>query len=167
MRSTTGGSPRYLSEHLGGDGGGTASIALRAAYHQGVGTLFSMLGAYAQAPECVPAWLACRKSEDLRKIVEGLRRGSPLLTQVGRRIVRLDDLAEDVLRNVWVDEVGPDVHTRTIHPVLATARGGASRRDGAAEYNSIKHGLRVNPGGFYMAVGHEETPGVPTRPRRR
>ena len=61
-----------LSEHLGGDGGGTASIALRAAYHQGVETLFSMLGAYAQAPECVPAWLACCKSEDLRKIVEGL-----------------------------------------------------------------------------------------------
>ena len=59
-------------------------------------TLFSMLGAYAQAPECVPAWFACCKSEDLRKIVEGLRRGSPLLTQVGRRIVSLDDLAQDV-----------------------------------------------------------------------
>ena len=44
-----------LAEHLEGAGAGTASIALRAAYHQGVETLFSMLGAYAQAPECLPA----------------------------------------------------------------------------------------------------------------
>ncbi len=85
-----------LAEHLDDDGGGTASIALRAAYHQGIETLFSMLGAYTQAPACVPAWLACCKSDDLRNVVEGLRRGSPLLTQVGRRTVSLDELAQDV-----------------------------------------------------------------------
>ena len=33
-----------------------------------------------------------------------------------------------------------------------------------AEYNSIKHGLRVNPGGSYIAVGAEQTPGVPAPP---
>jgi hypothetical protein len=153
-----------LSEHLGGDGGGTASIALRAAYHQGVETLFSMLGAYAQAPECVPGWLACCKSEDLRKIVEGLRRGSPLLTQVGRRIVRLDDLAEDILRNVWVDEVGPESTRSRFTRFWRRLAGELLDETARAEYNSIKHGLRVNPGGFYMAVGHEETPGVPAPP---
>jgi len=149
-----------LAEHLDGDGGGTASIALRAAYHQAVETLFSMLGAYAQAPECVPAWLACCKSEDLRKIVEGLRRGSPLLTQVGRRIVSLDDLAQDVLRNVWVEEVGPESTSARFTRLWRRLAGELLDETARAEYNSIKHGLRVNPGGFYMAVGHEETPGI-------
>ena len=30
------------------------------------------------------------------------------------------------------------------------------------EYNSIKHGLRVRPGGFYFAIGVEDKAGVPT-----
>ena len=153
-----------LAEHLDGDGGGTASIALRAAYHQGIETLFSMLGAYAQAPECVPAWLACCKSEDLHKIVEGLRRGSPLLTQVGRQSVSLDELAQDVLRNVWVDEVGPELTHARFSRFWRRLAGELLDETGRAEYNSIKHGLRVNPGGFCLAVGPEQTPGVPAPP---
>jgi len=34
-------------------------------------------------------------------------------------------------------------------------------QDFRQEYNSIKHGLRVRPGGFYLAFGAESTPGVP------
>lgn len=29
-----------------------------------------------------------------------------------------------------------------------------------AEYNSLKHGFRINPGGFKLMVGPESTPGV-------
>lgn len=153
-----------LAEHLDGDGGGTASIALRATYHQGVETLFSMLGAYAQAPACVPAWLGCCKSEDLRKIVEGLQRGRPLLTQVGRRNVNLDDLAEDVLRNVWMDEVASESTRSRFARFWRRLAAELLDETARAEYNSIKHGLRVNPGGFYLAIGAEETPGVPAPP---
>ena len=38
-----------LAEHLDGDGGGTASIALRAAYHQGIETLFKQVGGHSRA----------------------------------------------------------------------------------------------------------------------
>jgi hypothetical protein len=34
------------------------------------------------------------------------------------------------------------------------------------EYNSLKHGLRLRPGGFTLAVGTEETPGVGAPPER-
>jgi hypothetical protein len=34
------------------------------------------------------------------------------------------------------------------------------------EYNSIKHGLRATHGRFALAVGIEETPGVPARPEQ-
>ena len=150
-----------LAGHLGGESDGTASIALRAAYHQAVETLFSMLGAYAQASGCVPAWLACCRSEDLRSIVEGLRSGRPLLTKVGRRSVSLDDLARDVLRNAWVDEDGPDSTRERFARFWSRLAGEFLNEKARAEYNSIKHGLRVNPGGFYLAIGREESPGVP------
>lgn len=150
-----------LAEHLEGDGSGTSSIALRAAYHQGVETLFSMLGAYAQAPLCVPAWLACCRSEDLRTVVEGFRRGSPLLTQEGWRRVRLDELAQDVLRDVWVDEVGRDSTSARFGRFWSRLASELLDERARAEYNSIKHGLRVSPGGFYLAVGMEDAPGVP------
>ena len=122
---------------------------------------FSMLGAYAQAPACVPAWLACCRSEDLRSIVEGLRRGRPLLTQAGRRSVSLDDLARDVLRHAWVDEDGPDSTRARFARFWSRLAGEFLDEKARAEYNSIKHGLRVNPGGFYLAIGREESPGVP------
>ncbi len=153
-----------LVEHLEGDRAGTASIALRAAYHQAVETLFSMLGAYAQAPACVPAWLACCKSEDLRSIVEGLQSGRALLTQVGRRYVSLDNLAGDVLRNVWVDEEGPASTRARFARYWRRLASEFLDETARAEYNSIKHGLRVNPGGFFLAIGLEQSPGVPAHP---
>ena len=34
------------------------------------------------------------------------------------------------------------------------------------EFNSLKHGLRVQPGGFRVAFGLQESPGIPAPPRR-
>ncbi|HKJ37489.1 MAG TPA: hypothetical protein VJ972_01840, partial [Anaerolineales bacterium] len=34
------------------------------------------------------------------------------------------------------------------------------------EYNSIKHGLRIRPGGFSFAMGAEDKPGIHARPER-
>jgi hypothetical protein len=52
---------QVCGERLETDSRMSASIALRGAYHQGLETLFSLVGAYVQAPGAVPAWLAhCR-----------------------------------------------------------------------------------------------------------
>ena len=93
--------------------------------------------------------------------MEGLRSGRPLLTKVGRRSVSLDDLARDVLRNAWVDEDGPDSTRERFARFWSRLAGEFLNEKARAEYNSIKHGLRVNPGGFYLAIGREESPGVP------
>ena len=88
----------------------------------------------------------------------------PAAPQVGRRFVSLDDLAQDVLRIVWVDEVGSDSTRARFTRLWRRLAGELLDETARAEYNSTKHGLRVNPGAIYMAVGHEETPGVPAPP---
>ena len=44
-------------EEVEGENRQRAAVALRAAYHHGLETLFSLLGALTQAPDAVPAWL--------------------------------------------------------------------------------------------------------------
>jgi len=47
-----------------------ASIALRTGLHHAMETMFSLLGAYIQAPDCVHAWVAKCSNKDLRELVK-------------------------------------------------------------------------------------------------
>ena len=79
----------YLAEvhlrELDGENRQRAAVSLRTAYHHGVETLFSLLGAMAQAPDAVPAWLPKCLTPNLREVVQHLSSGRPLLTQRGRQ----------------------------------------------------------------------------------
>lgn len=155
-----------LAQQLEADDALASSVALRVLYHQGLETLMSLLGAAAQAPTVVPAWIAKCRTDDLQDVVGGLRRGSSLLTQAGTQQISFDDLSHHLHRFAWADEKGHDSTAarfgrfwrRLSHEFLdETAR---------AEYNALKHGTRVLPGGFTMAIGVEDVPGVAAPPER-
>lgn len=61
LRSLDGSYFSYVSgrhlDQIAGEDRQRASVALRGAYHHGLETLFSLLGAMVQAPEAVPAWI--------------------------------------------------------------------------------------------------------------
>ena len=139
------------------------SIALRTSYQQGVETLMSLLGAAVQAPAAIPAWIAHCQTNDLIEVVGRLRDDRPMLTQVGRKNVSFLDLAEHVHRFAWTNESG-DTSTAARYGrfwrQLSTEFLDATAR---AEYNALKHGNRVVGGGFTLAIGIEEVPGVPAR----
>lgn len=138
----------------------SASIALRGAYHQAVETLFSLLGAYVQAPEAVPAWLSKCQTSDLEGVVHALREGLPILTQAGRHSIKLEDLSRYILRHCWTDEVGPDSTAARFARFWRRLAADLLDPNHRAEYNAIKHGLRVSPGGFNLSVGVQDEPTV-------
>ncbi len=148
------------------DSGMSASIVLRGAYHQGVETLISLLGAYVQAPGAVPAWLARAQTSDLEDVAQSLLNGRPLLTRSGRHSVTLRMLANDILRFSWPENDGEDSTSSRFASFWAHLCRDLLDPIQRAEYNAIKHGLRVGPGGFTLAVGVEETPGVPATEMR-
>jgi len=146
--------------HFDGEREARAAVGLRAAYHHSLETLFSLLGALTQAPECVPAWLPKCSNEALRQVVSMLQRGDGILTQRGRQPVTFDSLAGAVHQYAWQTEL----------PLRATAeRFGLLWQRLAddfldpyhiAEYNSIKHGFRVAAGGFGFSIGLEHEYGI-------
>lgn len=152
-------SQRHL-EQLDGEDRQRAAVALRSAYHHGLETLFSLLGALAQAPEAVPAWLPKCSTPLLREVVSSLLRGTPLLTQRGLQRLTFADLARVVHQYCWPDDLPPGATgDRFGHLWKRLARDFLDEHH-ITEYNSLKHGFRVAAGGFTLRIGEEPEYGV-------
>jgi hypothetical protein len=141
-----------------------AAAVLRITYFHAIETLFSLLGAFLQAPECVPAWIAKATTGDLRELVRRIRTGDDLILPGGRQ-------------SVTFEEVSARVHSvafKSDEPLGATADRFAQLWIRLAtempdvvnidEYNSLKHGFRVGLGGFSLRTGVEPELGVPPAP---
>lgn len=127
-----------------------AAIALRSAYGHGLESLFALLCATVQAPDCVIGWLLKYRNEDLFGLVRKIHEGRPVLTKLAVRPISWETLAEKI--NVFsTDDLGKDSRIRTAFADLweRFAIEFLDKKMGF-EYNSIKHGLRVSMGGFYL-----------------
>lgn len=137
-----------------------AAVALRAAYHHGLETLFSLLGALTQAPEAVPAWLPKCSTPALRQVVRSLSIGAPILTQNGTQRVLLEDLAVVCHQYCWPDDDPPGITGQRFARLWRLFARDFLDEHHIDEYNSIKHGFRVAGGGFTLRVGVEDEYGV-------
>ena len=150
-----------FAEQLESEEGLAASVALRVSYHQGLEALFSLLAAAVQAPAAVPAWIAMCKTDDLKEIVVGLREGRSIFTHAGRVRVSYLALSESIHRFAWPDEVGDSSTANLFARFWSRLSSEFLDVTTRAEYNALKHGSRVVPGGFSLTIGIEDTPGVP------
>jgi hypothetical protein len=168
LRSIDSGYFEYVAEvhgqQLETDHRQRAAIALRTAYHHGIETLFTLLGAFVQAPMAVPAWMPRCGTSQLRDLVERFKVGRSLLTPTGKRQLLFRHLAADVHAGVWdEDPERPKVIAgfERIWSRYANDLLDVLQQD---EYNSIKHGFRVHAGGFVLRIGLEPEYGVPAPP---
>jgi len=137
------------------------AIALRTAYLHGLETFFALSCATIQAAHCIVGWMHLYRTEDLVDLVRAISsyRGC-------RSILQLPAITwEDFARAVCTPfPTGDPKKDEWIQQGFATlwARFADDFTDesGLAEYNSIKHGLRLRPGGFMLSMGEEKIPGV-------
>ena len=133
-----------------------ASIALRTALHHAMETMFSLLGAYIQAPDCVHAWIAKCSNKDLRELVEkvgSLR--NDLFTKLNIDKVSWGNVADSVFR-CYLPETEKNKKTAQLFASLWNRLAHEyTDNSHVDEYNSIKHGFRIRSGGFALAVGLE------------
>lgn len=153
------------SDSLESDQKQYAAAAIRVAYSQGLETLFAFLCAVAQAPDCVIGWFLKYQNRDLSEVVRKISTREPIYTKLRCKIVTWDVIAEVVFSNL---KTGDSQKDKAISDNFARLwRRFASDfldKHHALEYNSIKHGLRSKLGGFYFALGAEDTAGVPAAP---
>lgn len=135
-----------------------AALALRAAYYHSLETFFSLLGATLQAPRCIPAWLQLARNETLIDIVREIEIG-----QFKETLLQIERVTWNVLSEI-VHKNSPWSDTETVkHFSKLWSRFARDflNTDLRNEYNGIKHGLRVAPGGFSLQAGVESEYGVP------
>lgn len=139
-----------------------ALVALKIALHHSIETLFSLLGAFIQAPDCAYAWIAKCSNSDLRVFVERVTRGDASLISK----LRLTDITwESVASAVFnTYQPGTERQAHTVEKFASLWRFLSHELLDQAtidEYNALKHGFRIRSGGFALAVGTEHTYGVP------
>lgn len=142
-----------------------AALSLRTAYYHGLETFFTLLCAALQAPASVAPWILKCRTSDLLSLVREIQSGrGTILNAHGLKQVSWQIMSERI-NLVSYEEEDKVKDTRQLFAEL----WGYLAHDfldpyHRAEYNSIKHGLRVSPGGFTLAVGIEEQYGVPAPP---
>lgn len=137
-------------------------VALKIGLHHSIETLFSLLGAFVQAPDCAYAWITKCSNADLRTFVDRVTRGDASLISK----LRLPDITWKSVASAVFNTYQPGTERQ-----VQTVKGFASLwrslshelLDQAAidEYNALKHGFRIKSGGFALAVGAEHVYGVP------
>lgn len=141
-----------------------AAMALRGAYSQALETLFAIMFATLQAPDCVIGWLPRYRQDDLESLVTSVAEGRQILVKIGLASFSWRGVSDAIHHCLALPDGEKDVVTERVarlwsrfaRDFLDPARGD--------EYNAIKHGLRGRPGGFRLQMGPPVLEGVVPTP---
>ncbi|WP_105199857.1 hypothetical protein [Pseudoalteromonas sp. T1lg10] len=130
-----------------------AALALRTAFHHALETLFSLIGALIQAPNCPYAWIAKYKTHQLKSFVERVNKEeTDIFTSLNIERVTWTNLAQTVF-------IGFNKNTERYKEVVglyselwAKLANEFLKSVHHDEYNSIKHGLRIRSGGTALDI---------------
>jgi hypothetical protein len=141
-----------------------AAMALRAAYTQGLETLFALIASAAQAPDCPVGWMLCYRNDELDEVVKKIHSNKPIMSKFNTDCFTWEILSDIV----HPFELGDSEHTSRVKKLFAqTWRRFASDfldEKSKLEYNSVKHGLRARMGGFKLSFGPQAAPEIPASP---
>lgn len=138
-----------------------AATALRLAYSHGLETLFALLCSAIQAPQCSIGWMLSYKNYQLYRLVHKISKREEIYTRFRERPVSWRKLSDHVHANLGYDKEKVEWIQKGFGHLWNSFAGEFMEANFTNEYNGLKHGLRSKPGGFHLAVGREDTFGVP------
>jgi len=138
-----------------------AAVSLRLAYSHGLEALFALLCSAVQAPQCAVGWVLNYKNTDLLSLVRKISNEESVYTKFKQTPVTWEFLAKYIHSGLSYEEDKKIWIQKGFGRLWTLFAGEFVDENITREYNCIKHGLRARPGGFHLAVGQEDTPGVP------
>lgn len=144
-----------------------AAMNLKAIYSQGLETLFSLLFATVQAPDCVIGWILKYENKELETVVGDFDKGEKIFTKFHEEIITWNDIS-----NLVFDFLSPQNKHLSSNKISCFAELwkrfsqdflDSKNKD---EYNSIKHGLRLGMNGYHFAAGPVENFDIPQEEQR-
>jgi hypothetical protein len=157
--------PEYFSYileiHLNAEDEKRAIISLRQSLHHAIETMFSLLCSFAQAPDCTYAWISKCSNTQLRDVVERISREDPtFITKLNIPSVNWKSIAT-LMCACFPTSSRQASLIEGFATLWSRLAGELTNEAQIDEYNSLKHGFRLRPGGFALSVGVETSPGVP------
>ncbi len=142
-----------------------AALILRATFSQALETLFALIAAAIQAPYCPQAWMSLYKTYELHDLIDAIKNYRPLLSQVKHKVLTWRTISDAIyLSLVLEDKEKEQLIKAGFAQLWSHFASDFLDREFTEEYNSIKHGMRVRPGGFYIAIGSQRRQGEPAHP---
>lgn len=130
-----------------------AGASMRLAFFHGSETLLLLLAAVVQAPKCPQAYLGQCQNVQLRKVLNAIDEGKPVLKFNHQlRDLSWHGIAFEIVR---CSSVSPDRMSKTVELLERFwSELSAKNQDptAIAEYNSLKHGFRVGHGGYQIQI---------------
>jgi hypothetical protein len=146
---------------LDGEDKNRAAVAIRLGFFHGMETLFSIICATLQAPDCYPAWIEKCTSGQLRSMVDTINRGSNhFQNKLNIDWVDWDSMAEKVFFCSKFNEKIPNETIKKFSQFWSRLSSIYLNENYKYEFNSIKHGFRTKAGGFHLRMGVEPEYGV-------
>jgi hypothetical protein len=134
-----------------------AAIALRLSYGHALETLFALLGAVIQAPDCPLGYVTLYRPSELQHVIRRIGR-MPVLTKLDVPLT-WESLAALIFENTLPE--GREALEKASARAWARFAADFVDLELTREYNTLKHGLRARFGGFHLKVGIEPSFGVP------
>ncbi|MGD9932627.1 MAG: hypothetical protein AB7T37_02825 [Dehalococcoidia bacterium] len=136
-----------------------AAQLLRQNMFQAVEATISLTFAVLQAPDNIPGWLSRYKLHHLRSLSEKVKHGRPFPVRVFLANYQWSGISEAIMENARFGSL--EIERQTIGTFVKFLAWSADlvASDAWSEYNAMKHGVRVFPGGFVLRMGIERIPG--------
>ncbi|MEJ7700069.1 MAG: hypothetical protein WKF71_10550 [Pyrinomonadaceae bacterium] len=130
-----------------------AAISLRTSYSHGLEAFFALIGAAIQAPDCVLGWLLKYQNSDLLKIVKKINSHEFLYTNIQNSPISWKIVSDFIFSPFSASE---DEHLKLniekFSDIWSYFADDFTNQNFIDEYNAIKHGFRVQIGGFFVAI---------------
>lgn len=154
------------SDHIADDDKHRAAVSLRLTYSHGLEALFALLCSAVQSPHCAIGYILNYKNTDLLNLVRKISNKETVYTRFKQTPVTWRSLAEHIHSGLGYEEEKRIWIQKGFGKLWSWFANEFTDENMTLEYNCIKHGLRARSGGFHLAVGREDTPGVPARPEK-
>lgn len=138
-----------------------AAMAVRAAYHHGIETLFALVFAGLQAPDCVIGWVQQYAPGDLRDLVGSVGDKPLRYTRIKPEPFTWEGIAKAVFSSVDDEAANVEEAVELFGRFLSRLAREFLTEQHTDEYNSIKHGLRLTPGATEIRIAFQEEEGKP------
>lgn len=137
-----------------------AAMALRTSYGVALESLFAFLAASAQAPDCIFGWLTLYRLDELKTFVTRMLRSEAIRVLPPFRPPTWRRIAEVLLGPLETeDATNYSRQVERFSEAWAVLAADFLNDTRSREYNSLKHGIRTQPGAFSLEFS-TETEGV-------